>query len=832
MKKRVPTSLLCWLSLFLLLLVGSSCNTKKILKPGEKLVKKNTISLNIPRKDANLRNLKYELSTLAKPVPNTRFIFLAREHFYYNPSDSTQSWRFLRKQIGEKPAIFNPELAENSAQDMKYYLGNKGFFDASVEYRLKKKGKHKVKIEYVVNSKNIYTIDTVIYKSGDQKIDRILQEISSESNLQKDGPVNLEVFNSEVQRVTKDLKDRGYFDFAANFIDTLRGDSTNNGVNIYFEVFKPKDQEEHQLYTVGKITVYPDYYPGDEKMNFPDSLVNGIHFRIADKTLSIKPQTISRSIFFRTGNLYSLSDVEKTNLQLSRLNNFRTFSVIPVKDSLEKGIVHFNIYLNPKKKLEMGLDWEFNNSNYTQTGDRTSLLGTSAGANFRNWNLFKNATRLDHSLKFGVELNLQQLTNPDSLIYSADLSYNFDLHFPKFVRWTGPYKLLDKIYLGKDKKTGERKKLIGNFYQQLRENAKSHWSINLSFRDISSLYRENSHNTSFGYELTPNSSNRFLINHTGFTLYFLVNETALFQSIIQQNPFLGLSTGNQLFSGLFFRNLSYTYTGKINPRGESWFFNNQFELSGHEVLLANKIYNAITDSTGPFTILNDFQFAQYAKLELDLRYYRKFKNEDAFAFRANVGVAKPFGFSTRVPYVQQFYLGGGNSMRAWKIRELGPGAYCDSSAINCRRVEVDTSRGIAFFQTGDLKIELNAEYRFNIAGDIDGAFFLDIGNIWSLDSKDARGGDSQFNLISGVNSSGDRTEGFINQFAIGSGFGIRWDFSYFVLRCDLGVKIRKPFLKRTEAGVALDSYWFPTVDPNRFRVFRDVNLNLAIGYPF
>ena len=813
--------------LLLLLLGGTSCNTKKILNEGERLVKKNTVTLNFPKKEAKVRNLKYELSTLAQPVPNTNVLFFnPRELIYYNnsqPEDTSKYRRYLKRVVAEKPAIFTEEQAIESARDMRYYLENKGFFDAEVKYVEKNKGKYKTEVEYIANTGKRYRIDSLVFRSNDSNISAILEIGKEQSKLVPGEPVSLESYEAEVQRITRDLKNNGYFDFNRNFIDTLRGDSTAQSVDIYFEIFSPEEDKEHIIYSIGDINVYPNYYPGDEKNNMPDTIIDNVHFRFGGRNLKIKPSTIVRSILLKKGDIFQLDLLEKTKLQLNRLNNFRTISVIHKKDSIREGIVHFDIYLNPKKKLEMDLDWELNNSNYTQQADRISLLGTSVGASYRNNNLFKNATQLDHRIKLGVELNLRQFTNPDSLIYSADVSYNFNLSWPKYVRWIGPYKLLDRIKGKKDPKTGQPKKLIGNFYDKLRENAKTRWSIELSIRNISQLYLENSHNTSFGYELNTDAQNRFLITPTGFTLYFLTRETSLFRDIIDRNPFLGLSTGTQLFTGLIFRNLSYTYSGKINPKGESWYFNTTIESSGHEVWAINKLYNGLQNTQDTFSILNGFEFAQYAKLELDGRFYRKFKGRNSFAFRANLGIAKPFGFSDKVPYIQQFYLGGGNSMRAWRIRELGPGAFITPPDTSETRV--------AFFQTGDLKIEFNAEYRFKILGDFEGAIFFDIGNIWSLDRADTTRIGSQFHLIAGVDNSNRRTEGFFSQMAIGTGFGIRWDFSYFILRADIGLKLRQPYVVRDpDTNQIIEDYWFPGWD--KFSITQDLNLNLAIGYPF
>ncbi len=806
------------LLLLSLLALLSSCNTSKIPGLGEKLLHKNTIELKIPKKERNVRNLRYELSTLEKQKPNTNYLFFVpREGIYHafsQPKDSGRIKKLVKRTLGEKPAIFSPTLTAETAQSMEYYLNNLGFFDAKVSYDTIPVRKHKIEVVYKVSTDRAYTIDTVAFFSRDSKVQSILESHREETKLEVGKLVSSEAYQAEVKRIIALLRNRGYYQFDRSFIDVLRADSTGRKVSIFLEVFPPRDREQHPIFHIGQINVYPNYYPGDEEANLPDTTVNGIHYRSYNEKLNIKPSAIERSVFLKTGDLYRQENLEKTKFQLNRLNNFRAISIAPRIDSVRADVLHLDVYLTPRKKLELGGDFEFNNSNYTVAQEGVNLLGVSLGVNYRNWNLFRNATLLDHRITAGIELNLQELDNPSNLIFSADASYTFGLYLPKYIPWTGPYRLLNKIRVGRHSITGEPKYLIDNFYRQLRETAKTRISANLSIRNISTLYLENSYNAAFGYEFTPNQQHNFLINHTGFTLFYIPDSsiTPIYQQILDNNDFLRLSQDRQLFTGLFFNDFNYTYTGKVNSLGESWFFNGYFELSGLEAWGANKIYNGLSNDSVTFQILNDFSFEQFLKLDLDVRYYRKFNDKQTFVFRFNTGVTRPFGFSSQVPYVKQFYLGGGNSMRAWRIRELGPGGYLAPTP--------DTVlNNVAFFQTADFKIEANLEYRFNLIGNFDGAFFLDMGNIWSLDPNDERP-NSQFNLIRDIDPvTKERTDGFLDQIAIGTGFGVRWDFSYFILRFDLGIKLRDPSTKT----------WFPNW--SRFG-FNDLNANLAVGYPF
>jgi outer membrane protein assembly factor BamA len=221
------------------------------------------------------------------------------------------------------------------------------------------------------------------------------------------------------------------------------------------------------------------------------------------------------------------------------------------------------------------------------------------------------------------------------------------------------------------------------------------------------------------------------------------------------------------------------------------------EISGTEIYLANLIANGLDQ---PFRV-GDLTFAQFIKMEVDGRLYKKLGGEQALAFRANFGIASPFGTSDVIPFVRQFFLGGPLSMRAWRIRELGPGGYRDPTAAR--------ENNNPFFQTGDLKILMNAEYRFDILWRIEGALFLDAGNIWTI-KKDEREG-SAF------------SKDFIRQIAIGSGAGMRFDADYFKIVLDVGFKVRNPYPDDDGHYYALKS---------SVPLKEVINWNFAINYPF
>jgi outer membrane protein assembly factor BamA len=281
-------------------------------------------------------------------------------------------------------------------------------------------------------------------------------------------------------------------------------------------------------------------------------------------------------------------------------------------------------------------------------------------------------------------------------------------------------------------------------------------------------------------------------------------------SRFQNNPIIFLQFRDVLGSGLLFRDLTYIYNKPKNRAGNSLVFINNLEFSGLEVFVANKLINLINGSNEEWKLNygadKSISFAKYIKYELDFRFYREFSKTSSLAFRFNTGAALPYGDIKVVPFIKQFGLGGPNSMRAWNIRQVGPGSYADP-LIKIREVP-DLN---IYIQQGDIKLETNLEYRFKIFLIFDGALFVDVGNVWNLRPDP---------LLRGAELNGN----FLNSLAVGAGYGIRLNFGFFNIRFDAGYKVRSPY---RDAFLQRNWYSWQEISAQGLG-----NIQVAVNYPF
>jgi len=251
---------------------------------------------------------------------------------------------------------------------------------------------------------------------------------------------------------------------------------------------------------------------------------------------------------------------------------------------------------------------------------------------------------------------------------------------------------------------------------------------------------------------------------------------------------------------LVFKEISAIYKKPETLNGFSWRLLSNFELSGGEIELANKVSNLITGKQDTFRLSQNLEFAKFAKLQLNWSLLKQLNSYSALAGRIHLGIAKPFGSSQSVPYDRQFFAGGQNSMRAWQARQLGPGGN-----------PIEQDPDIRFYQRGDIKIEANVEYRSDLIWLIEYALFVDAGNIWPLKSDDSREDTQLRNLY--------------QQLAIGWGWGLRLDFTYFLLRFDFGYRLKNPYL--INENTPLSTYYESPVGQGLLG-----NPSVGINYPF
>jgi len=455
-----------------------------------------------------------------------------------------------------------------------------------------------------------------------------------------------------------------------------------------------------------------------------------------------------------------------------------------------------DIFLSPyehKWISEQGLDlfYAFGSTSFQQ-----NLFGLSAFGSLQNRNLFGGSEKYSFNLDGSVELSL-----PNFAANRWSFGANNILELPRLLDLFSFGKFLENIRV-----------IPTNNYDRFKDEARTDISLGYNFTNSIRNFSISSFNASWGYTYRANAQSLYKMRQLGLNL-FIFNPTDDFRmNNLDDNQLLANSFQDNLSTGFLFRDLRYFYNGKKNQRGRSFSLITTFEVSGLEVFLANKLANLITSDNTAWELGNNgrFNFAKYVKLELDGRVYKDITKRSQLAARADIGLVVPFGKKNngtllQTPYLSQFYAGGPNSNRAWQIRELGPGGYSEILAP-------------PFFQAGDLKIEFNVEYRWNLFLFFEGALFMDAGNIWTLRSEEAR-------------PNSKISSAFLDQMAVGTGWGIRADFTYFLIRIDFGYKLRSPFPLDDTGSHFVFGKTIPGTDGESYNSLLG-NINVAINYPF
>lgn len=793
--------------IFFVLLLGTSCGTLKHLEEGETMLRKNKIEVLDKKNVDNVNGLQYELGTLTYQKPNSKFLGVLPSFgpwYYYHiqaKSDTTWWGRFVLKNFAETPAVYSLEKADLSAENMEKALRNKGYFDAEVEFETKKKGirKKNTQVTYYIKTGKRYYLDEVSFTSKDTAIHKILQEIKSKTLLPKGSPASKNTYEEEIRRITLYLLNNGYANFYKKYFsklqtDTLSTDTSYNQLkNVELEVLLPKDSSQHKTYSIGEITVISMYDENGNPVMNQDSIFNDRHYYVGEGKHFIKLKALDRKIFIREGDIYRLNNIDKTRVQLGSLDIFQFVNIKRSISEKADSVLNYEIRLIPKKRQEFGVDFEFNNSRIVTTS--SAFVGTSASLSYRNRNTFRGGEVFTARTEGGIEV----IPRENFSVNSWNVNLNFTMDFPKYHDlFKSDFAWISLFSVGNPKK-GKA------FYKKLKEEGVTSTSLKYNILANTGNYRIDIFAGSWGWKFRSNKNIQIGVNKIGIDFLDPVLSQSFQDSVIAKNAYLERSFRSQLFTsgGLLFRDINLVHQKDIGRSGKSsYLVRGNLEISGLEVWGINKIRNSIIADDITFKLANKYEFSQYVKLELDLRLYHKWSGGRLWAFRINSGAAGDYGFSNEVPYVKQFAVGAPNSMRAWRLRELGPGSYVDPD------VDASTTN---YYQTGDFKFEMNAEYRFNMFWYLKGAAFIDAGNIWLLNKDVGRPGADL----------GKASE-FFTEMAVGAGIGFRLDVEYFILRFDLGHRLRNPY--QNENG----ENWLS---------FRDLALDkfrgsLSVGYPF
>jgi outer membrane protein insertion porin family len=761
-----------YLAILVFILWG--CNATKHLPPGEELYTGPEVRINPVGDVKHKKALKKDLEKALGPKPNSSILGLRPKVWVYNTFKTEKEKGFkawLRKTLGEKPVLLSDVDPQKMVEVLMSRMESKGYFKSLADYKVIHGKNRKAKVLYTAKARPQFIIHSIALPEGDDTLSRQIRASMDKTLLETGDPYDLDKLKQERERIDARLKNQGYYFFNPQYlhykVDTTLG---NHRLGMKMEIKEDIPPQARQEYRLNDIFVFTNYSLSRDSAAANAYGVrdrkSGYYF-VNDQDI-IRTNPVAKNIFLSRGNVYSRRD---HNLTLARLMGMGIFKFVDVKiqtasppDSVNK--LDALIYLTPMdpKSLKLELLGVTKSNNYT---------GPVLNASFRNRSAFRGAELFILNLKAGFETQFGQRA---SGLGSYELGVNTDLVLPTFV---SPFRI----------------KRTNNTFVP-----KTKFDLGFSFLRRIQYYSLNSFSFSYGYRWREVTTKEHELSPVAITYVHLSDSTHRFNAILDRNPFLRKSFRDQFILGSVY---SFTYNNQVYAeRKHQFYFNSNLDLSGN-------LFHSLQDAFGGRTREGEFRvlgkpYSQYSKLTLEGRYTLKLNQKSSLATRLIAGAGVPYGNSDILPYIKQYFIGGANSIRAFRARSLGPGSY----------ILPDTLYRAFSDQSGDLKLEGNIEYRFDIISVLKGAFFIDAGNIWILkDNPSLPGG--KFNA-----------ETFTRDIAAGTGTGVRVDISFIVVRLDVAFPIRKPsvegeswILKKIKLS---DATW------------RRENLlfNFAVGYPF
>jgi len=770
--------------LILCLVFVWSCNSTKYIPDGEYMLKKVEIQ-NTP-KDIS----KDELKDYIRQHPNSTILgFFKLRLGLYNLSgrDTSKWWNRGFKRIGEEPVVYDELLRAKTNQQLQLFLNTKGYFNSNVEDFVHYSRRKKAKISFKINHGKRYEINEIHYRIPDDSIRTIVFQDTIKSLIKTGKAFDADLHDRERERITKLVRDQGYYDFVKEYI-YFRADSSLNSyqVNDTLIIAKQKAYLEdgtsklvdHKKSKIRDVYFLVGFDPqkrsnDNEYASKFDTLMYEGCYILYGKNLNFRADVLINSNYIFPGEFYNSKLVSKTQNLLSSLQLFRFINIRfnSVEGMDADGFKQLDCYiqLSPSKIQAYSVDVEGTNS--------SGNFGAAGSFSYKHKNLFRGAEVFDLRLRAATEAQTKTTGDEQERFNTLEVGADASLTLPSFLI---PIRI-----------EGFRKKY----------NPKTTISAAYNYQERPDYVRSLANaRLSYGWK-----SSRFIRHYFSpieFSLIDIPYKDPKFWESIQQT-YLKYSYENHLIS-----NTSYTllYNDQVKTQSDhNWFLRWHVEPSGN--ILDGLV--RLWDENGNYENREflGIRYAQYFKTEVELRYHYRMNPVNSFAYRFFGGAGYPYGNFPVLPFEKRYFAGGANSLRAWPVRGIGPG--------NSEGLDSDYNN-----QTSDIRLEANAEYRFKLFWLLEGALFLDLGNIWSIRSQAKTRLAKEEELEDEGLFLYDR---FYKQLAFNWGVGTRLDFKYFIFRIDMGVKIHDPSLPKADRWIlGKRSYDFGT----------DTAINVAIGYPF
>jgi outer membrane protein assembly factor BamA len=747
----------------------AACSGTKHLRPGERLYTGAQIKLESKENIKKKRFIKTTAEIALHLKPNQCFLGMRPKLWMYMAAGKDPKSKFNKwlKKMGEAPVLMSNVKPEVTSPIIDAKLYNIGIFKSYTEFKIVEK-KHTAKVIYISHIHKPYTVKELIYSISDDKLNQRILTERKKSFIKPGEDYNLDKLKNERIRIDALLKNNGYFYFNPDYLlfkaDTSEG---NHKVTFKLSLKDSVPKNAFTVYRINNVFIDQDYSLNDAVTDSTKDTIryqNNI-FLGRGTEMKIRPKVILRSVYLIKHEIYSRNN---HNITLNRLMSMGNFKFVRMKfsdsDTLAPGFLNIFILMTPMPKHAFRAEIDLVSKSDNYTGPRLNL-------SYLNRNTFKGAELLNINMAGSFEAQLS-----GNNLFSYSLNPQVELDFPCFLV---PFKIRTRsMYIPKT-----RFSISYNYLKRVAYFDMHTLQFIYGFKWKKDIRQEN--------ELNPIS-----VSYTS-----IANQSAEFIKLLDANPFLKKSYEEQFIAG---GSYSYTYNEQVLPEKKmQYYFQLATEGAGNTFSLVKLIAGEKTSSDNPLRVIGSI-YSQYAKLSIDGRGYYNFRNKNKLAMRVFAGIAKPYGNSTTLPYIKQFFSGGPNSIRAFHINSVGPGKYQQNA----------DNKG--FLQLGgEVKLEMNAEYRFNIFRFFKGALFTDAGNVWLLKSNPANTG-SPFSFSR-----------FYDEVAVGAGIGLRIDVSFFILRFDLATPLRKPWLEENHRWV-INQINFG----NSSWRSENLVLNIAIGYPF
>ena len=734
----IGLKILCLILVFVAVL--PSCSVTKLIPEGQYLVTKNKVHIVYPDSIRKILKVKQSQALDYIPLsqtPNSRVLGADFRTWLYLKSDSTNTnWgnRTLRK-MGQIPIYFDSTQTTNSVNNMRMFMASKGYLDNTISTNVRYKDK-RVYVDYNIDSKSVYLIDSVKYNISDNNIAKYILTDTAGMLLKKNKVFTRDILDNERKRIVERLNNIGFYSFSINDVDYLI-DTTHVNHTAFVQVNVNKinrDGEaiDHKKFKIRNIYVYPNFN-GEEYSTIDTVDINKVKYIYTDGNINVKPKPLSQKIMFGIDSLWSPDEIKKTNRSFYNMRYYRTSSIdfkqIITPDSTKFNYLDTYIRLIPSKIHSIKLEGEVSsNSAYT------SII---ARLGYTNKNIFKHSEVLEINFDVGYDLFYNRSKND-----AYQVGVESILSFPKLIV---PFRVKSQKYI---------------------DDIESYVSVGYNIQNRPD-YSRNITTTSFGYKWSDGKNIRFNYNPIALSFVSLPRVDSVYLANIE-NDYLRATYTDQLIAATTL-GVIYDIT---KPIGSNYNLKVNFETAGNILYLGSlavnqkKVKNDKSDDMY-YEILN-VGYAQYARLDLDFSYKYNFGPKSALVTRFYGGYGFGYGNSKTMPFERQFYSGGNASMRGWAIRSIGPGAKQPDKA------------DIYPNSTGGIRLEMNVEGRFPIFGPIRGAVFFDLGNVWS----DGRGEPDKSGVF--------YIDKFYKQLGFNTGIGLRLDLSFFVLRLDWGIILHNP----------------------------------------